>query len=153
MPGTATLGSNLYDQLATVIDDVRALHVDFGTRRFRVYSVVRTWSGSGVGVGSSSDVETEITPRPLVEPYRLENKLEPCGLDEDGFVWLREISMTYKEGEITGRPLTAKQQHFIVLRDGYGQAMPDRYYVVNTPPYPDVIANLGWEVELRRATP
>ena len=150
MPGSATIGDNLVDSLLEVVDDLRGdLHPAMGVRQWRVYTVLRTWSGTEVGDGTKTDTETQILPQPLVS-YDLANKLTPGGVDDDGIVTLSEISLTYTEAELVGPTLAANQEWFFVLRDAHGQGMPDRYFGVKDPPKPDRIQTIGWIVRLIR---
>ncbi len=153
MGGSAILGTNLVDSLVPdVVDGLRDdLHPAFGVRQFRVYTVRRTWSGGITGDGSYSDVETELTPQPLVKPYRTEYRLDRCGIDEAGLVVLREISLTYTEAELVGGPIAAGEEWLIKLIDAHGQSIADRYWVVARPPFPDRIKDIGWIVQLEKA--
>ena len=67
MAGSAVLGTNVVDVLVPVADDIRDLATELGAHQFRVYTVKRTYSSQVAGEGSYTDVETEITPRPVVE--------------------------------------------------------------------------------------
>lgn len=157
MSGSATLGTNLVDSLVPIADELRgSLHADFGVRQFRVWTVSRAWSGGEVGEGSSSDVELELTPSPLVKSWLnrisgLDWRLEPCGIDEAGLVRLSEISLTYTEAELIGDGLANGVEWFIKLSDGRGQEVADRYFTVTRPPFPDRINDIGWTMELLRA--
>lgn len=155
MPGSATLDSTvLVDDLLDVIDDVRGdLHPALGVRQYRVFTVLRTWSGEERGAGSFSEVETELLPQPLVEAFHesLGPRLVPAGLDDAGFIRLRELSLTYTAAEISGPPLDANQEWVIRLRDAYGQGEPQRDFVVKGT-YPDRLKDIGWTVSLSRAS-
>lgn len=150
MPGSATIGTNLVDSLLGVVDDLRSsLHGDMGVRQWRVYTVRRVWTGDEPGDGTYTDTETEITPQPLVS-YDLRNALTMAGLVEAGEIWLSEVSLTYTEAELTGRPLGASEQWFYKLTDAHGQGMEPRYYGLKDPPSPDRINTIGWKVKLIR---
>lgn len=156
MPGSAILGPNLVDDLVPTVDELRSsLHADFGVRQFRVYTVRRTWASGTTGEGTSSDAETEITPRPLVvakeAQQSLHYDLDRCGVDEVGELILKEVSLTYTEAELAGGDLADGEEWFIKLADGQGQAISDRHWVVAKPPFPDRIKDIGWVVNLERA--
>lgn len=152
MAGTATLGTNLVDSLVPIADALReSLHELAGVRQFLVWTVARQWSGDSIGDGTYEDTVTELTPAPLVEPYLTEYNLEPCGIDEAGFVVLREISLTYTEAELAGAG-DPTVEWFIKLSDDHGQAIPDQYWMVTERPWPDRIQDIGWKVRLRRAS-
>lgn len=157
MPGNAILGSNLVDGLLGTVDDLRdSLHTEFGVRQFRVYTVQRTYTSGVIGDGDYVDVVNELTPQPLVESWLrnmsgLGQNLEPCGIEESGFVTLREISLTYTEDELTGGgALAAGVDWFIRIDDGHGQDIMSRRFQVNRPPFPDRIKDIGWTMELIR---
>lgn len=50
----------LADRLKPLVHRIRAIPGRMGLHPFRVYVVVRTWTGSTVGDGTSSDSETEL---------------------------------------------------------------------------------------------
>lgn len=52
---------SLVSDALPILDEARGLLDDFGLRPFRVFAIVRTWTGTRVGQGTSSDVETELT--------------------------------------------------------------------------------------------
>lgn len=150
MSGSATLGASLVDDLVADIDELRGeLHADFGVRPFRVYTVLRSWTGEQEGEGSHFDVISEITPQPRVgfwDGYKF--ALTPLGTHEDGEVQISEVSLTYTYDELSGGTLGLNQQWFYVLVDAHGQGCPDRYLRINRPPFPDREKNIGWEVRL-----
>lgn len=141
MPGSATLDPDvLVDSLVSdVIDDIREeLLPELGNRAFRVYTVVRTWSGGYIGEGEAADVETEITPRPFVHPFAgLTKEMEPCGLDDAGAAKVTEVSLSYTFAELLAGAAPAGAQHLIKITEAHGQAQPVRYFVHAKPPYPD----------------
>lgn len=155
MPGSATLGSNLVDELLELADDLREdLSVGFGTRPYRVWTVQRVYPSGTIGDGDYTDTETEITPRPRVLPWlsSVQRTLEPCGIDETGTVELREVSLTYTYDELTGGDLAAGTDWFIKLTEGESQEQPARYFTINKPPFPDREKDIGWRIELLRAS-
>lgn len=152
MPGSATLGTNLVDSLLTMVDDLRgSLNPDMGVRQWRVFVVRRTWAGGAPGVGSYSDVETELTPQPLVKSYDLQWQPIPAGMNEQGNIMLHEVSLTYTEAELSP-PYVAGSELFYCLRDAQGQAIRDRYYQLMEPPKPDRVRTIGWLVKLKVVT-
>jgi hypothetical protein len=150
MPGSASIGTNLVDSLLEVVDDLRdGLHTDMGVRQWRVYTRRRTWSGPRRGEGAKTDVDIQIEPQPFVS-YDLRYELDAAGIDERGEVTLTEVSLTYTEAELTGRPLLDNEEWYFILRDAHGQEMADRWFVVAAPPSPDRVSTIGWVVRLRR---
>jgi hypothetical protein len=153
VPGTATLGSSLIDDLVTTVDELRGeLNADLGTRQYRVFTVRRTWDGGERGAGDFTEVETEITPQPLVEAFRRADRLEPSGLDEADVVKVSEVSLTYTEAELAGAGLTGSQEWVIRLKDAHGQGIRTRDFVLEGSPWPDRVKTLGWMMNLRRAS-
>lgn len=151
MAGTAILDPNvLVDDLVTTIDELRNdLHTQFGVRAYRVYRVTRTWLGSMVGDGVSTDVEVELSPQPLVHPFAsLSNRLDACGLQEAGYVDVTEVSLTYTYAELGTAEAPMGTQYLIKIAEAHGQAQPSRYFVHASPPYPDRIKDMGWVLSL-----
>lgn len=164
MPGSATLDPNiLLDDLVELVDDLRDdLHTDFGVRAFRVYTVLRSWDGGFVGDGAYTEVETEITPQPRVLPYAergLSYSLEPCGIDEAGFVIIKEISLSYTHEELTGKTVTggiegdtpAPSEWVIRIREAHGQNQPFRDFKIDGAPFPDREKDIGWVMRLLKS--
>lgn len=155
MGGTATLGENLIDGLLPIVDDLRSsLNADFGTRPFKCYVVRRHWTGERRGEGTLVwDSETEITPAPRVDLGSLFHRLSDLGLESDGEIVLREVSLTYTEAELTGQPLADNEECFIRLVEGQGQGIVSRDFVLATSkrPEPDREKDIGWRVTLTHA--
>jgi hypothetical protein len=153
MAGTAILDPNvLVDGLvADVIDGLREdLHPQFGVRAYRVFTVLRTWSGAYVGDGDPTEVVAELRPQPLVHTWDgLRWGLEACGLNEMGEIKLTEVSLTYTEAELAGGALAANQQWLIRVTEAHGQASSTRNFVHVRPPYVDRIRDMGWVLWLR----
>lgn len=162
MPGSATFGTSLLDELfPDLVDGLRGeLHPEMGVRQFRVYLAKRNWPSGRVGEGTPPAwVETEIDPQPLVtyEAYQgaqpdIHFQYDACGLEIAGEITLTEVSLTYTEPELLGLPLIEGDEFAYVLRDAYGQDLIPRYYVVSAPPYPDRIETMGWRVRLKAVT-
>lgn len=154
LTGTAVLDDDvLVDALVPdVIDGLREdLHPDFGVRAFRVYRVIRTWTGSVEGEGTSSDVGVELRPQPLVSVWDGFRFVQAtCGLEELGDVRLTEVSLSYSYADLTGSPLTPNQQLFIAIGEAHGQGQPTRMFTLARPPFPDRVKDLGWSIALHR---
>lgn len=156
MPGSAVLDPDVLvdDLVGSLIDDLRdTLHPEFGVRAYRVFTLLRTWDGGEISEGAATDVETELTPQPLVKSFvnSLGQDLEPCGLDEAGTIILREVSLSYTYDELTGGDLEHNQEWLIILKEAHGQGQPDRAFVVETAPFVDRVKDMGWQIRLRRA--
>jgi hypothetical protein len=148
MPGSATMGTNLIDDLMPDVDDLRGdLNADFGTRPFNVQTIKRTWLGpSGIeGDGDFQDVITTITPTPRVEQWDgYKWVLLAAGYHEDGIIRVSEVSLTYTWNELTGGDLERNQQFFVRFVDAHGQGQKDRILRQSKPPYVDREKTIGW---------
>lgn len=160
MPGSATLDpTNCLDDLITVVDELREdLNTSFGVRAHCVYTVRRVWDGGFIGEGDFTDTETEITPKPLVQPFvDLRGRMEECGFDESGMVKITEVSLTYTQAELDGGPSDEATEWLWRIREGHGQAQRDMDFILERSPYPDrspkhMNGMPGWVVWLRRAS-
>lgn len=152
--GAATLDPNvLVDSLIPdVIDGLREdLHPAFGVRAYRVYRLIRSWSGAVAGEGTISDVGHELRPQPRVRQWDgLRYVQATCGINELGDVKLTEVSLTYTEAQLTGKPLNKNQEAFIAIGDAHGQASPIRLWGHTQPPFIDREKDMGWVLWLRR---
>ena len=156
MGGTAILGTNLVDRLVPMTDRLRGrLNAMAGVRQYAVYRVRRVWSGGRRGEGTATTtLREELTPAPKVDFASLRNHLEPQGLIEEGGALLTEVSLTYTEAELTGRPLGPAEEFFLRLVDIQGQGSRDRYFEpTDAPLVVDRERDIGWRVPLRRFEP
>lgn len=156
--GSAILENNLVDSLVPTIDALRnELNPAFGVRQYRVFTVDRAWPSGVVGddsAGAYSDTIVELLPTPLVATYKIEEQLEPCGLNEAGVVVLRQVSLTYTEDELTGGTLAAGHEWFFALEGGQGQGIAgDQFFRISKRPHPDRTKDIGWKIELARLGP
>jgi len=155
--GSASLNSDvLVDSLVPdVIDGLReSLQPQFGVRAYRVYRVIRTWSGAAVGDGIHTDVAVELRPQPLVWTWEtiadgLRYEQAACGLRELGQIKLTEVSLTYTEDDLTGGDTAVNVEVFIALGEANGQGTHTRLFTHSKPPYIDRIKDLGWAVFLK----
>jgi hypothetical protein len=156
MAGSAVLGTNLVDELVLMVDELKGgLYADMGVRQYHTYRVRRVWSGERRGEGTVTVLlRQELTPAPKVAFERLHNQLEPQGLLEEGGALLTEVSLTYTEAELTGRPLAANEEYFFKLVDAQGQATKTRYFTpTDAPLVVDREKDIGWRVPLKRFEP
>ncbi len=153
--GNAVLSSNvLVDSLvADVIDGLReSLHPDFGVRAYRIFRVIRTWTGQVAGDGIMSDVALELRPQPLVHVWN-GRKFEQasCGIEELGEIMLTEVSLTYTEAQLTGGgALGMNQELFLGLAEAHGQGTRRRLFTHARPPFVDRTKDMGWRCWLRK---
>ncbi len=152
--GSATLDpAVLVDSLVPdVIDGLRdTLQPAFGIRAYRVYRVIRTWSGRVAGDGTASDVGAELRPQPRVKVWDgLQFTQAICGVRELGDVKLTEVSLTYTDADLTGQPLARNQEMFVAIGEANGQASPLRVWGHTQPPFIDRERDMGWVLHLRR---
>lgn len=154
LTGSATLDDEvLVDALVPdVIDGLREdLHPQFGVRAYRMYRVIRTWSGAEPGEGTYTDVAVELRPQPRVEVWDgLRYVQAACGIEELGDVRLTEVSLSYTFADITGGVLAANVEVFIAIGEAHGQAQPTRLYTFAMPPFVDREKTMGWVIALHR---
>jgi hypothetical protein len=154
MGGSAQLGDNLIDDLVEDVDTLRGdLNADFGTRPFRCFTVLRSWTGEQQGEGDFSDVVNEILPAPRVTYWdtyfsAYTSVMTPLGVHEDGNIKLDEISLTYTYDELSPHGLRLNQQFFFVLREIHGQNAEPRFLKQRKPPFADREKSMGWLVIL-----
>lgn len=152
--GTAVLNpATLVDSLVVdVIDGLReSLHPDFGVRAYRVYRVIRTWSGPKTGIGVATDEARELRPQPKIMVWNgLRWELAACGVEEMGEISLLEVSLTYTYDQL--RPtLGMNQQLFYGVAEAHGQGNPRRLFSHSRPPFVDREKNMGWQIWLQKA--
>jgi len=107
------------------VDEARQVLTDEGLRPLRVWTVLRTWSGVEPGDGSSSDQETELTPRPKVHPPgspALKRFASEAGLDMRGQVLVEQLSPNLSLEDLVGPTLTDAQQWFFRVAHDTGEA-------------------------------
>lgn len=143
---------NLVDELIGTVDEIRAsIFPDLGVRGYRLYRVIRTWDGDEVGDGSATLSELEITPAPLVEWSERGDRAEN-GRTEDARLKVTEVSLAFQEDQLTGRPLTTKQECYYRLVESQNQGQRTTYWTLVATPTPDRMnLDIGWTIRLRRA--
>jgi hypothetical protein len=135
-----------------VIDGLREdLLPQFGLRAYRMYRVIRTWSGDVIGEGVASDVAHELRPQPRVKQWDgLRYVQAVCGIEQLGEVRATEVSLTYTFNQLTGAPLAANQELFIAIGEAHGQGQPTSLFTHAQPPYVDREKDMGWVLSLHR---
>lgn len=152
LTGTAILDESiLVDSLVPdVIDGLRdSLQPAFGIRAYRLYRVLRTWSGSEPGDGSFVDAGAELRPQPRVmvwDGFRFQQ--EAAGLQNAGRVRCTEVSLTYSEADLTAQPLARNVELFYAIGDANGQGTTLKLFTLYQPPYIDREKDMGWVVNL-----
>lgn len=150
--GSAVLDDDiLVDSLVPdVIDGLRdELQPLFGIRAYKLYRVIRTWSGTEPGDGTPTDVAGELRPQPRVKFWDGFRFVEqPAGLQNAGRVQCTEVSLTYTQADLTGQPLTANQELLFAIGDGNGQGTTIVFFTHFQPPFIDREKDLGWVLNL-----
>jgi len=136
-----------------VVDAIRGLHAQFGTRPYQVWKVKTRWSGGVRGEGTETVVSaTEIVPTPRVGGVEsLDEILSPSGRCEQGQLELSEVSLSYAESDLTwatdGYTVPADEEWFYEVR--FNNGMRRRFYPVGAPER-DASRTFGWRVRLTR---
>lgn len=154
--GDAVLSpTTLVDSLVVdVIDGLReSLHPDFGVRAYRVYRVIRTWTGQRPGEGIMTQEALELRPQPRIQVWNgLRMELAACGVEEMGEIVMTEVSLTYTERQLTGGGLLGKNQElFLGVAEAHGQAQRRRLFSYTRPPFVDREKNMGWQLWVQRS--
>lgn len=99
------LDHQLARQLVPVVDQIRQLATDFGTRPYRVFLVHASWSGQVRGIGQSREVSrTELIPTPKIQSMdSTTQQVSAFGRTEEGSIRLSEISARYSEDDLLGK--------------------------------------------------
>lgn len=139
-------GSNVLDNcLLDIADCIRGcVNETFGTREYRVYSVVRTYTMDRQD-GYYSDNILELLPAPKVE-FLSPNGFEMIGTGKTtkGSIKITELSLLYSEDQILPQNLDNNQKHFIKLVDRHGENARERYFHISNVPVMDRHKTIGW---------
>lgn len=151
--GSAVLDpATLVDSLVPdVIDGLREeLHPAFGVRAYRVYRVIRSWTGKVAGEGTFTDEAAEIRTQPRIEMWDGFRFVQmTCGIDEAGEIRLSEVSLTYTEAQLTAQPLRKNQDVFLAITEAHGQGSSTQLFAHTKPPFVDRERTMGWMIYLR----
>lgn len=117
--------STLRDQLLPVVDQLRQLPNQFGLRRYAVTIRKRTWSGDAPGRGTSTDVDTVLTPVPRVRVITTQEVASSGGTFREGDFIISAITPRYTSPTTGGYSpaqldltLTALNQEATVILTG-----------------------------------
>ncbi len=144
---------NLIDGLIGVVDSLRgSLYPSIGNRSYRLYRIIRTWSGAEVGRGTVTSTELEITPLPEIDFMSRRDDLSPGGRIERGRMSAKEVSLTFTEEALRGYPLAAGQECFYRLDSIQTQAEATSYWVIDGPPIAQR-DNFQWVITFKRYEP
>jgi hypothetical protein len=148
---TAGAAANLVDDLVPMVDELRnELHADMGIRQFRLYHVHAQWSGGLVGVGAKTITTiSEILPAPRLVMADTHHLTEG-GLQEIGVGTLSEVSLSYSEAQLLGKPMAPGAEFFYLTVDGLGQGVQRRVFIPQDHPWPDREKTIGWKFRVRR---
>lgn len=156
MPRSGPMGGDLIAGLIDVVDDIRGIADDLGTRTFRVELVTVRWSGEVRGDGSPTETTVEITPRPEVIDLSMRAELRGYGRDEEGDLLLRGVSLRYTAGELYANAgdVGPLEERFYRVTDMRATGHPPRHFIASKPPAArrgdGRSDELDWVVTLRR---
>lgn len=120
-------------------DKARQILSDKEIRWKAVTLRTRTWDGAAAGLGTASDVDVVLNPRPRIREVGVDFRASPAGLYEAGDLIVDELSsILYTRATLTGEGITSTQLFFWVV-DGAD-------YVVKRVSE----TMLGWRVVLKR---
>lgn len=130
----------LRDDLIPILDGVRRDVVD-GAVGLRLHTVVvrrRAWSGGRIGLGTPTDTDTVLDPRPKVRPPSPRLRWKEPGKFEDGDLVVSAISATCTEADLDGGKLPSGVEWYWRIDDEDHRvvSVEERF--------------LGWQVHLRR---
>lgn len=108
--------STFRDSILADIDDARTILTDLGLRENRVFLRRRTWSGGQLGVGTAADLDTALSPQPLVK-WAAKPRPELGGLRPNHDRILTKLSRQLDVADLTGAPLAAGQELLWVIDD------------------------------------
>jgi hypothetical protein len=94
---------SIRSDLLSVVDDLRGIpsSSDFDLRRYRVVLRTRTWPGGQPGLGTPTDVDMEILPRPKVRPLSPQEIASSGGTFQQGDWMVDKITPDYGTGGYT----------------------------------------------------
>lgn len=157
----------LHESLAGRVSGIRGrVHGCIGDRPYRLWCVVRRWSGGEAGRGTPEEVSRvelrcgrgcDGSPVPPKVVLSGGYSRAMHGLVENGFAVVEELDPTYTESEIAlfGR-IEARDEAFFELaqdgRDGDGPTLPRRRFTLEGVPYRDSRV-VGWTMRLREQEP
>lgn len=149
--------ANLIDRLITRVDRIRQrINVtSVGVRRFKLYRVVRTWSGGEVGDGTSSSAVLEITPAPAITLGKAPDPLNGRGRVEVGSMVASEVSLSYTEAQLMPALTAGQELYYRLVEANPAQAYHTTYWVLSGNPEADrcetPAGNIQWILSFRRA--
>jgi hypothetical protein len=144
------------DRLISKVDTIRQrVNVDkVGVRRFRLYRVIRTWSGGEVGDGTASLSVTEITPAPAITLGKSRDAMNGRGRVEVGSMVASEISLSYTEADLQPT-LTSGQELYYRMVEMNDHGAHTTYWHLMATPEADRCetpsGNLQWILSFQRA--
>ncbi len=133
----------LIDDLIPNVDAILGIRDDLGVALKPVYLVTRTWTGSEVGDGTSTDVRTRMLPSPRVVEFKNDFKTREGGTVKAGDIMLKMVS---------------KQTYTLVSELDCSSDSPsvEKFYELGTEKYRPIgftEKHITWNVVLRRVSP
>ncbi len=119
---------NLIDRLISKVDTLRQKAADkFGLPPFDMYHVSRTYTSGIIGDGAFTDVETLLSPPPMLK-FAGGDQLERGGRSDDRTLTATEVSLTYTENWLQGQPRVAGVETFFKLVERNSTTEADTTY-------------------------
>jgi len=123
------------------IDAARQTVQNLGFRLTRVILRVRTWTGATIGVGTFTDVDTEIIPRPRVrqqiagkDAYMpLNQNYTNAGLIYEGQLKVDRITTTITVAQLESAP-SENQRGYVILQGADGGEVASTMFIIDGAP-------------------
>lgn len=148
----------LVDRLITKVDAIRQRvnSSKVGVRRFRLYLVIRSWSGSEVGDGDATVSAMEITPAPAITLGKARDALSGRGRIEVGSMIAMEVSLGYSEADLQPTLTAGQELYYRLVEKNADQGASTTYWILSATPEADRCetpgGNLQWILNFTRAT-
>lgn len=141
---------NLIDKLITKVDSLRQKAADkFGLPPFDMYRVIRTYASGIIGDGSYTDLETLLSPPPMVK-FTGGDKLERGGKVDARTMTATEVSLSYTEDWLQGEGLVAGQECFYKLVERNSTTAADTTYWIMSAIPEAQRDEINWILKFRR---
>jgi hypothetical protein len=130
--------SGIIDSLLPAIDSILGVRDSAGAAISPVYLVTRTWSGSEVGEGTATDVDTRMLPTPGLKNFSQNINLREGGAVKSGDIILKSVSKnSYTLADLDGSSPSGNVEKFYLV----GTKL---YQVINV-----LESYVTWDVQLR----
>lgn len=145
--------TTLIQDLLQTVDDARGIATDLGIRLYRVFMRVRTWTGATQGIGTFTDVDVELLPRPRIvaqtprgEFMPLDQVYTDAGTHLEGALKVDKIS-AQTPLSLLQPDLAENQRQYVMLIGADGGEVAGTLFVVDGPP---IRKTLEWVCKLKK---